>query len=70
VYKDTPQTRTLYRALEICGGETALAAALKVPVEILSIWLAGADVTPEKIYFEALDLVAMGWPADRGQSSG
>jgi len=55
----TPQTRTLIRALERCGGETALAKVLGVTIEVLSGWLAGDDVPP-KIYLSALDIVAMG----------
>jgi len=55
----TPQTRTLICALERCGGETALAKALGVTIEVLSGWLAGDDVPPN-IYLSALDIVAMG----------
>ena len=55
----TPQTRTLNRALERCGGEIALAKALGVTIEVLSGWLAGDDIPP-KIYLSALDIVAMG----------
>jgi hypothetical protein len=58
----TPQTRTLNRALEKCGGEIALAKALGVSIEVLSGWLAGDDVPPD-IYLSALDIVAMGSPA-------
>ena len=58
----TPQTRTLNRALEKCGGEIALATALGVSIEVLSGWLAGDDVPPD-IYLSALDIVAMGSPA-------
>ena len=54
-----PQTRTLNRALERCGGEIALAKALGVTIEVLSGWLSGDDVPP-KIYLSALDIVAMG----------
>jgi len=55
----TPQTRTLIRALERCGGEIALANALGVTVEAISGWLAGDNVPPD-IYLSALDIVAMG----------
>jgi len=55
----TPQTRTLYRALERCGDEIALAKALGVTIEVLSGWLAGDDVPP-KIYLSTLDIVANG----------
>ena len=57
---DTPQTRTLTRAAEICGGVVGLAAALKVPVDKLTRWLAGDDLTPTEVYLFALDLVATG----------
>jgi hypothetical protein len=56
--KDTPQIRTLQRALENCGGEAALAKALGASVEALSRWLAGAEALPAKVYLVALDLVA------------
>jgi DNA-binding transcriptional regulator YdaS (Cro superfamily) len=55
----TPQTRTLKRALERCGGEIALAKALGVTIEVLSDWFTGDDVPP-KIYLSALDIVAIG----------
>ena len=55
----TPQTRTLNRALERCGGEIALAKALGVTIEVLAGWLTGDDV-PLKSYFSALDIVAIG----------
>ncbi len=55
----TPQTRTLERALERCGGEIALAKALGVTTEALSCWFTGVDV-PLNIYFSALDIVAIG----------
>ena len=65
----TPQTRTLYRALENCGGLGALADTLEVSVELLSRWLAGVDVPPVKVYLLALDLVARRAPPKRGQSN-
>jgi len=55
----TPQTRTLERALQRCGGEIALAKALGVTTEALSGWFTGVDV-PLNIYFSALDIVAIG----------
>ena len=67
---DTPQTRTLYRALENCGGKRALAEALGVSVEVLCRWLAGEDVPPVQSYLAALDLVAMGERARRTQTGG
>ena len=65
---DTPQTRILRRALEICGGEFALAEAFKVPVADLSRWVSGEVVTPANIYMEALDLVATGRLAHHPQA--
>ena len=64
----TPQTRTLNRALEKCGGEIALAKALGVTIEVLSGWLAG-DSVPPKIYLSALDIVAMGSPGSENLNS-
>lgn len=58
--KDTAQIRTLNRALENCGSEVALAAALGTSVEILSGWLNGKVTTPVDAYIKALDLVATG----------
>ena len=55
----TPQTRTLKRALERCGGEIALAKALGVTIEVLSGWFTGDEVPP-KVYLSALDIVAIG----------
>jgi hypothetical protein len=66
VFQDTPQTRILHRALDVCGGELALAEALEVPVEVLSRWLSGDEATPAKIYMEALDLVSVGRFAHHG----
>jgi len=59
VLVSTPQTRTLKRALERCGGEIALAKSLGVTIEVLSGWFTGDEV-PLKMYFSALDLVAIG----------
>ena len=55
---NTPQSRTLYRALEILGGVAPLAKALKVPVETLARWLDGSAVPPVGAYLTALDVVA------------
>ena len=54
---DTPYTRTLRRAVGICGSETALARMLNVPVAALSGWLHG-DTVPIEMYAKALALVA------------
>ena len=55
---NTPQSRTLYRALEVLGGVAPLAKALKVPVETLARWLDGNAVPPVGAYLIALDVVA------------
>ena len=55
---NTPQSRTLYRALEVLGGVAPLAKALKVPVETLARWLDGSAVPPVGAYLIALDVVA------------
>ena len=55
---NTPQSRTLCRALEILGGVAPLARALKVPVETLAPWLDGNAVPPAGAYLIALDVVA------------
>jgi len=65
VSKDTAQIRTLYRALENCGGEFALAEALGTSAEVLSGWLDGRVTTPVDVYIKALDLVATGKRAKR-----
>ena len=55
---NTPQARTLYRAVGILGGVAPLAKALKVPVETLARWLDGNAVPPVGAYLIALDVVA------------
>ena len=54
---DDTHTRTLRRALELCGGETALAQALGTSPDVLSKWLSGKLPPPTRIYFAALDIV-------------
>jgi DNA-binding transcriptional regulator YiaG len=54
---DTPYTRTLRRALGICGSEAALASTLNVSVAALYRWIHG-DTVPIEVYMRALDLVA------------
>ena len=55
---NTPQARTLQRAVEVCGGVQALAKALGVSLADLSHWLEGHAVPPTKVYISALDMVA------------
>jgi len=47
---------TLWRALQRCGGEPALAKALGVTTEILSSWLVGHDALPAAMYLKARSL--------------
>jgi hypothetical protein len=56
----SPTSRTLNRAVAICGGVPALAAALGVSIGELSHWLEGKVHPPTDIYIMALDLVAGG----------
>jgi hypothetical protein len=60
VSDNTPQARTLRRALAICGDIAALARALGVSVGELARWLDGHAAPPVNIYIMALDLVADG----------
>jgi hypothetical protein len=59
------QTQTLYRALKSCGGEVALAKALKVPVETLAPWLSGHEAPSAEIYIATLKIVSGGRPKTR-----
>jgi hypothetical protein len=56
--RNTPEIRTLSRAVEICGGVAALAKSLGVSVEVLRQWLNGDIVPTTEVYLKALDLVA------------
>jgi DNA-binding transcriptional regulator YiaG len=56
---ETPQSRTLQRALEMVGGEQhELAAALGVNSDELATWLVGNSTPPTNIYIAALEIVA------------
>ena len=55
---DTPQTRTLQRALELLGSKSRLASALKVSLTELDAYLAGEKRLPDAVYMGALDIVA------------
>jgi len=55
---NTPQTRTLSRAVAICGSLAALAETLDVSVEDLSRWVDGDNVPPVEAYIKSLDVVA------------
>ena len=52
-----PYLRVLRKAVELAGGETALAAALAVAPERLKSWLAGDVVPPVDFYVAALEMV-------------
>ena len=54
---DNTCIRILQRALHVLGGETELAAALRVSPAMLSKWLSGEARPTTKAYFAALDLV-------------
>ena len=58
--RNTPQARTLYRAVGLCGGVIALANYLGVPAMDLSNWLNGDVPPPVEVYIKAIDLVAGG----------
>ena len=66
---NTPQARTLQRAVEVCGGVQALAKALGVSLADLSHWLEGHAVPPTKVYISALDMVAGSRGTDRAKST-
>lgn len=61
----TPQVRTLYRAIEILGSEQKLAARLGVAIAQLYQWLRGECDVPAKAFFAALDIVARGFTVPR-----
>lgn len=50
-------TETLKRAAEICGGEQALAARLKVTPSHLALWLKGIVTPPSDVFLRAVDIV-------------
>jgi hypothetical protein len=55
---DTPQTRTLKRALEIAGGTELLTTMLACDAPSLASWLSGDLPTPPEVYLRALDIVS------------
>ena len=60
--KNTAQTRTLQRALEVAGTLDQLAKRLSVKPADLVIWLEGDKPTPSHVYLLALDVVSQGRP--------
>jgi hypothetical protein len=55
---DTPQTRTLHRALAICGSIPRLARALNISRDCTAGLLEGTAVPTAKTYIAAIDIVA------------
>jgi hypothetical protein len=49
--------RTLQRAVQIEGGEEALALRLKVTPSHLALWIQGVERPPVDIFLRAVDLV-------------
>lgn len=52
-----PYLRVLRKAVDLSGGESALAAALGVAPERLTSWLAGEVVPPVDFYLLAMKIV-------------
>jgi hypothetical protein len=49
--------RTLKRAVQIEGGEQALALRLKVTPSHLALWIQGIERPPVEVFLRAVDLV-------------
>ena len=49
--------RTLERAVQIQGGEEALALRLKVTPSHLTLWIQGIERPPVDVFLRAVDLV-------------
>jgi hypothetical protein len=56
--QETPQSRTLKRALELAGTPERLAELLQSPIADVMGWLAGQTPLPAETYLRALDVVA------------
>ena len=56
--EDTPQTRTLRRALAICGSIPDLARSLNISVDSVAGLLEGTAVLTAKTYIAAINIVA------------
>lgn len=54
----TPQIRTLRRALEKLEKKERLATALGISLEELEAYLSGKKPMPNKVFLDALDIVA------------
>lgn len=55
--EDSIYVRTLWRALEILGGEDKLARRLRVPASELREWLTGTELPPMAYFLMAVDVV-------------
>jgi DNA-binding transcriptional regulator YdaS (Cro superfamily) len=53
----TVYARTLKRASDIVGGETALARRLSVGPEAIAHWLQGNAIPPTSVFLQAVDIV-------------
>ena len=53
----TVYARTLKRAADIVGGESALASRLSLGPEIVAQWVRGEGVPPTKVFLQAVDIV-------------
>jgi len=53
----TVYARTLKRAAEIIGGDTALAVWLHVTPSHLALWLSGTEDAPVEVFLKAVDVV-------------
>jgi hypothetical protein len=54
---DFVRINTLARALVVKGSTSSLARALRIPEQMLSVWLARKGEIPPDVYFRALDIV-------------
>jgi hypothetical protein len=62
--------RTLERAVEIEGGEQALALRLKVTPSHLALWIQGIERPPVEVFLRVVDLLTdQQFPASSGQRS-
>ena len=58
ILEGTPESRTLRRAADLCGGLPALARALEVSLDDLTAWVAATQKPPLAVYIRALEMVA------------
>jgi hypothetical protein len=60
-------TETLQLAAATIGGAARLAEFLDVPRSTLVRWLAGEEATPDRVFLDALDVIADGPYAEPGR---